>query len=42
MLFISKNPDRIAKLGRSINAILFWGVITLLLVVFGTFAGASA
>lgn len=42
VLFISRNPERIARLGRSINAMLFWGVIVVLLGFLGTFLGASS
>ncbi len=37
LLFIKKPKENLAKLGRSINAMLFWGAILLIISFLGTF-----
>ena len=39
LLYIRKPHENLAKLGRSINAMLFWGAIIVILGFIGTFVG---
>ena len=39
LLYIRKSHERLTKLGRSINTMLFWGAITVILGFLGTFIG---
>ena len=39
LLFIKKSQEKLTKLGRSINAMLFWGAIIVILGFIGTFVG---
>ncbi|MFC1537980.1 hypothetical protein ACFL6H_01025 [Candidatus Latescibacterota bacterium] len=39
LLYIRKSHDNLAKLGRSINTMLFWGAIIVVLGFLGTFLG---
>ena len=39
LLFIKKPHEKLTKLGRSINAMLFWGAIIVILGFIGTFIG---
>ena len=39
LLFIRKPHDNLTKLGRSINKMLFWGAIMVILGFLGTFIG---
>ena len=42
LLFIKRTQKNLSKLGRSINSMLFWGVIIIILSFLGTFLGSQA